>query len=1408
MKATGEDRKFIQYAMEFRRKAGFLTLCHCHHLFLTISFFCLQFGVSTSTDTITAHHSLEGSQTILSNSQLFKMGFFSPENSTKYYVGIMLNVPSTAVIWVANRDKPMNDSRGSMGISENGNLVVLDGEKRVVWSTSKYNISTSSSPANTTAQLQDSGNLVMKDGSSGSILWQSFGDISDTLVEGMKLGNGGASSIGITRELRSWKSPWDPSPGTFSFHLRNQNIPEVIVVQNNSKIYWRSGLWNKQIFIGVPNMNSVYDYGVQIIKDDEGDITYTYDTFKNMKESTKLHYVITSTGSYVEKYWDEEKSRWVVTWKSCGRGECDMYGKCGPFGVCDPLASKSCSCLQGYKPRNEMEWRNGNWSSGCIRNAALQCHRNSSNEKNNKKDGFLKLQRVKVPFARWVPSLDDSCETDCLRDCGCIAYSYYTGIGCMHWSQDLIDIQQFSSGGADLYIRLPYSELDQNKNNKVIIIVIITLTIGSLAIASCLYFGLLKHRGKESSKIMPREDTSHVKLLDELPVFDFEIIAKATEHFHSGNKLGEGGFGPVYKFMLIEGNRRRKFIQCAMEFRRKVGFLTLCHHLFLTISLSCLQIGVSRDTITAHHSLEGSETILSNSQNFKMGFFRPENSTKYYVGIMFNVPSMAVVWVANRDKGMDDSRGSMGISEDGNLEVLDGQNRVVWSTSKYNISTTANTTAQLLDTGNLVLKDSSSGRYLWESFGENSDTFLEKMKIGNGVMSLDMTSELRSWKSPWDPSPGSFSYRLQPQSISEMVVLQNNSKIYWRSGPWNKQIFIGLPHMDSFYNYGAQIINDNAGGYITYTDMRQFNKVHYVLNSTGRFLERYWDEEKNKWVGKWESCGSGECDVYGKCGPFGVCDPSDSKSCSCLQGYKPMNEMEWRNGNWSSGCIRKAALQCHRNSSNGENNKKDGFLKLQRVKVPDFARWVSSLDDSCETDCLRDCGCIAYSYYNGIGCMHWLQDLIDIQQFSTGGADLYIRLPYSELDTITANHSLEGSETILSNSQNFKMGFFRPENSTKYYVGIMFNVPSMAVVWVANRDKGMDDSRGSMGISEDGNLVVLDGEKRVVWKSNISTSSPANTSAQLLDTGNLVLKDSSSGSFLWESFGEISDTLVEGMKLGNGASSIGITRELRSWKSPWDPSPGTFSFRLRLFQNIPEVIIVVQNNSKIYWRSGLWNKQIFIGLPHMSSVYDYGSKIINYDEGDITYTYDTFKNMKESTKLHYVITSTGSYVEKYWDEEKSQWVVTWESVGSGQCDMYGKCGPFGICDPLSSKSCSCLRGYRPKDEMEWGNGNWSSGCIRNAALQCHRNSSNEENNKKDGFLKLQRVKVPDFPIWVPSLDDTCETDCLRDCGCIAYSYYTGIGCMHWSQDLIDIQQFLTGGADLYIRLPYSELGTN
>jgi len=35
----------------------------------------------------------------------------------------------------------------------------------------------------------------------------------------------------------------------------------------------------------------------------------------------------------------------------------------------------------------------------------------------------------------------------------------------------------------------------------------------------------------------------------EFATFNFPVIANATENFSTKNKLGEGGFGPVYKVM-------------------------------------------------------------------------------------------------------------------------------------------------------------------------------------------------------------------------------------------------------------------------------------------------------------------------------------------------------------------------------------------------------------------------------------------------------------------------------------------------------------------------------------------------------------------------------------------------------------------------------------------------------------------------------------------------------------------------------------------------------------------------------------------------------------------------------------------------------------------------------------------
>jgi hypothetical protein len=58
----------------------------------------------------------------------------------------------------------------------------------------------------------------------------------------------------------------------------------------------------------------------------------------------------------------------------------------------------------------------------------------------------------------------------------------------------------------------------------------------------------------------PKEDL-------ELPLFQFTTIAKATNGFSFNNKLGEGGFGPVYKVNFSISSEIAK---------RKTKYLILC----------------------------------------------------------------------------------------------------------------------------------------------------------------------------------------------------------------------------------------------------------------------------------------------------------------------------------------------------------------------------------------------------------------------------------------------------------------------------------------------------------------------------------------------------------------------------------------------------------------------------------------------------------------------------------------------------------------------------------------------------------------------------------------------------------------------------------------------------------------
>ena len=402
------------------------------------------------------------------------------------------------------------------------------------------------------------------------------------------------------------------------------------------------------------------------------------------------------------------------------------------------------------------------------------------------------------------------------------------------------------------------------------------------------------------------------------------------------------------------------------------------------------------------------------------------------------------------------------------------------------------------------------------------------------------------------------------------------------------------------------------------------------------------------------------------------------------------------------------------------------------------------------------------------------------------------------VDTLTVNQIITDGETITSAGGSFELGFFSPDSSKNRYVGIWYKkVATRTVVWVANRQIPLTDSSGILKVTDWGTLVILNGTNTTIWSSN--SSRPAqNPNAQLLDSGNLVMKngnDSDSENFLWQSFDYPCNTLLPGMKFGRNRVT-GLDRYLSSWKTTDDPSIGNFTYRLDPGGS-PQLL--VRNGSTVTFRSGPWNGLRFSGFPQLrpNSVYSYAF-IFNDKE-----TYYTFELVNSSVITRLVLSPEG-YAQRFtWIDRTSDWIL-YSSAQTDDCDSYALCGVYGICEINRSPKCECMKGFEPKFQSNWDMADWSDGCVRSTPMVCQ---------KSNGFLKYSGVKLPDTRnSWFNESMNLkeCASLCLGNCSCTAYTNSDirggGSGCLLWFGDLIDIREYTENGQDFYIRMAKSELG--
>ncbi|KAL1118997.1 hypothetical protein V6Z11_D01G074000 [Gossypium hirsutum] len=451
----------------------------------------LAFQAIDGADTIEQGQHLTYPNTIISAGGEFELGFFSPGNTAKHYVGIWHKVSNQSIVW----------------------LVISDDK-------SDYKVTDTTTSRNTEALLLDSGNLVLRDPSSLEVLWESFDDTTNTILPEMPFPD-------VDKLGHKWSlSPFPVSNRSPKFH-------------NTSGV--GNGYWE------FPNTSAA-----QIV----------LDAFGQLKLQS----------------WSEDDQRWHTLVSS----KCS-YHRCGVFSICSIPGEKTCHCLEGFRPIGNRG------SEGCVRKTKLQC---SNEEGHVDTDGFLLMLYVDYPSDGHVLKLVTNaadCKSECLDNCSCIAYAYDSNLGCLVWYEDLFDLKQLPQNdidGKSFYLKLASSELikkatsstngtteDQNEkgnNRQLWIIVMLIIPLSMLVLGIAIYFirKKLQPRGEDLLKFdlemsLQADDTdlneankpgAHRKNKWKLQLFSFASVSAATDNFSVANKLGEGGFGPVHKGVLLKGH--------------------------------------------------------------------------------------------------------------------------------------------------------------------------------------------------------------------------------------------------------------------------------------------------------------------------------------------------------------------------------------------------------------------------------------------------------------------------------------------------------------------------------------------------------------------------------------------------------------------------------------------------------------------------------------------------------------------------------------------------------------------------------------------------------------------------------------------------------------------------------------
>ncbi|KAI7730616.1 hypothetical protein M8C21_009111, partial [Ambrosia artemisiifolia] len=496
------------------RPFGFYDLCDSANYTVR---FCPSYGAFS---TIKAGSQLNNNDQLVSINGKFVLGFHE-HNIDEFYLGIWYAGDDAAQrVWVANPSAPIVSRSYVLSINPNtGNLIIAFGDITVL---SITNVQAGPTP-NVTATLEDNGNFRLINESNKRVLWQSFDHPTNVLLPGMKLGYDTRTRQNWT--LTSWLGVDTFESGTFTLSWEPINeTSQRLMIQKRGQAYWTSG------FLDVKTSKFMF----------------------LLNKDTQFKYNFTSVYNNEERYFsfipdsEDPFPMWILTPK----------GQITNYNTSNTWTPKLCP---GYNPRN-----------GCLSPSFPACRR---------EEDYFTYRYVEFTSQTIRNSTDSSlnisisdCFVKCWNDCICVGFnsSNTDGTGCVIWTgtnNSFVDGGDHSTMKYVITFQSPdnpnTSQGLKNKTKKnmkqiwALIVVPLFLGLGLL-------WYIKKQKQKRQEYMRRKRDEYFLELAasesfkdvhqlesdaryGDLLLFSFASIMTATNDFSPENKLGQGGFGPVYK---------------------------------------------------------------------------------------------------------------------------------------------------------------------------------------------------------------------------------------------------------------------------------------------------------------------------------------------------------------------------------------------------------------------------------------------------------------------------------------------------------------------------------------------------------------------------------------------------------------------------------------------------------------------------------------------------------------------------------------------------------------------------------------------------------------------------------------------------------------------------------------------